>query len=163
LTSQGTQDANKTLNLRLEDLDADLTSNPENPRYVRAGTYVVELIARYEFQPTVTHTQRVTINVEQIDQVQVVTAGSSGLSAQPGGSTFFSISVRNTGNAPAQYSIDCSSEQRWQLMLGGSNSSQLDFEPLNILEYLPMLQTEFLLRVTPTRLPVMSHHSPIQR
>lgn len=138
LTSQGTQDANKTLNLRLEDLDADLTSNPENPRYVRAGTYVVELIARYEFQPTVTHTQRVTINVEQIDQVQVVTAGSSGLSAQPGGSTFFSISVRNTGNAPAQYSIDCSSEQRWQLMLGGSNSSQLDFEPLNILEYLPM-------------------------
>ena len=138
LTAQGTQDANKTLNLRLEDLDADLTSNPENPRFVRAGTYVVELTARYEFQPTVTHTQRVTIIVEQIDQVQVVTAGSSGLSAQPGGSSFFSISVRNTGNAPAQYSIDCTSEQRWQLMLGGSNSSQLDFEPLNILEYLPM-------------------------
>jgi len=138
LTGQGTNDANKSINLRLEDLDADLTTNPENPRYVRAGTYVVELTARYEFQPTVTHTQRVTINVEQIDQVQVVTAGSSGLSAKPGSSSFFSISVRNTGNAPAQYSIDCVSEQRWQLMLGGSNSSQLDFEPLNILEYLPM-------------------------
>ena len=138
LTAQGTDDANKTINLRLEDLDADLTSNPENPRFVRAGTYVVELTARYEFQPTVSHTQRVTIIVEQIDQVQVVTAGSNGLSAQPGGSSFFSISVRNTGNAPAQYSIECTSEQRWQLMLGGSNSSQLDFEPLNILEFLPM-------------------------
>ena len=84
------------------------------------------------------HTQRITIEVEQLDQVQVVAAGTSGLEAIPGQSTVFSISVRNTGNAPAQYSIDCLSEQRWQVMLGSSNSSQLDFEPLNILEYLPM-------------------------
>ena len=138
LTAQGTQDANKSLNLRLEDIDADLTSDPSNPRYVRAGTYVIEVSARYEFQPTVTHTQRITIEVEQLDQVQVVAAGTSGLQAIPGESSVFSISVRNTGNAPAQYSLDCISAQRWQVMLGTSNSSQLDFEPLNILEYLPM-------------------------
>ncbi len=138
LAPQGTDGANKTLNLRLDDVDADLTSDPNNPRYVRSGTYVIELTARYEYQPTVAHTQRITIEVEQLDQVQVVAAGTTGLEATPGESSVFSISVRNTGNAPAQYSIDCLSDQRWQVMLGSSNSSQLDFEPLNILEYLPM-------------------------
>ena len=124
--------------MRLEDIDADLTTDPNNPRYVRSGTYVVEITARYEFQPTVAHTQRITIEVEQLDQVQVVAAGTSGLQAVPGESSVFSISVRNTGNAPAQYSLECISDQRWQVMLGSSNSSQLDFEALNILEYLPM-------------------------
>ena len=138
LTAQGTVDANKSLNLRLEDIDADLTTDPNNPRYVRAGTYVLEITARYEYQPTVAHTQRITIQVEQLDQVQVVAAGTSGLEAVPGQSSVFSISVRNTGNAPAQYSLECSSDQRWQVMLGTSNSSQIDFEALNILEYLPM-------------------------
>ena len=138
LEAQGTEGANKSIELRLEDIDADLTSDPNNPRYVRAGTYVVEVTARYEYQPTVAHTQRIKIVVEQIDQVDVVSAGTSGLEAEPGASSSFSISVRNTGNAPAQYSVECQSAQRWQLMLGGSNSSQLDFEPLNILEYLPM-------------------------
>jgi uncharacterized membrane protein len=138
LTEQGSEDANKTFNLRLEDLDADFETSPENPRFVRAGRYVVEVTARYEFQPTVAHTQRIFVDVPQIDQVQVVAAGTSGLQAQPGASTFFSISVRNTGNAPAQYSVECESASRWQLMLGGSNSSRLEFEPLNLLEYLPM-------------------------
>lgn len=138
LTAQGSADANNTLNLRLEDLDADLTTNPDSPRYVRAGTYVVDITARYEFQPTVAHSQRIYIVVEQLDQVSVVAAGTNGLEAEPGESSFFSISVKNTGNAPAQYSVECFSEHRWQVMLGGSNSSQLDFEPLNIQEYLPM-------------------------
>jgi len=137
LTAQGTSTANNSLNLRLEDIDADLTGS-SNPRYVRSGTYVVEVTARYEMQPTVAHTQRIFIEAEQIDQVQVVAAGTIGLEAIPGGSSFFSISVRNTGNAPARYSMECLSENRWQVMLGSSNSSQLDFEALNILEYLPM-------------------------
>lgn len=138
LTAQGTSTANNSLILRLEDIDADLTGDPSNPRYVRSGTYVVDVTARYEMQPTVAHTQRIFIEVEQLDQVQVVAAGTIGLEAAPGGSSFFSISVRNTGNAPAQYSMECLSENRWQVMLGSSNSSQLDFEALNILEYLPM-------------------------
>ena len=138
LTAQGTNDANNTINLRLEDLDADLTTDPQSPRFVRAGTYVIDITARYEFQPTVAHSQRIYIVVEQLDQVSVVPAGTSGLQAEPGESSFFSISVKNTGNAPAQYSVECFSEHRWQVMLGGSNSSRLDFEPLNIQEYLPM-------------------------
>ncbi len=138
LSAQGTTGANKGLDLRLEDIDSDFTTDPSNPRYVRAGTYVVEITARYEYQPTVAHTQRIMIEVEQIDQVSVVAAGTTGLEAQPGGSSIFSISVKNTGNAPARYSMECFSEHRWQVMLGSSNSSQLDFEPLNLLEYLPM-------------------------
>ena len=152
LTAQGTTDANKSMNLRLEDVDADLTTDPNNPRYVRSGTYVLEVTARYEYQPTVAHTQRITVVVEQLDQVQVVAAGTSGLEAAPGSSSVFSISVRNTGNAPAQYSLDCLSEQRWQVMLGTSNSSQLDFEALNILEYLPMSVRVFV--------PLVSDGSP---
>ena len=89
LTAQGSDDANKSINLRLEDIDADLTTDPANPRYVRAGTYVLELTARYEYQPTVSHTQRITIEVEQLDQVQVVAAGTSGLQAVPGQSSVF--------------------------------------------------------------------------
>ena len=152
LTAQGTASANKSMNLRLEDIDADLTTDPSNPRYVRSGTYVLEVTARYEYQPTVAHTQRITVFVEQLDQVQVVAAGTSGLEAVPGSSSVFSISVRNTGNAPAQYSMDCLSDQRWQVMLGTSNSSQLDFEALNILEYLPMSVRVFV--------PLVSDGSP---
>ncbi len=152
LTAQGTASANKSINLRLEDVDADLTTDPSNPRYVRSGTYVLEVTARYEYQPTVAHTQRITVFVEQLDQVQIVAAGTSGLEAVPGSSSVFSISVRNTGNAPAQYSLDCLSEQRWQVMLGTSNSSQLDFEALNILEYLPMSVRVFV--------PLVSEGSP---
>ena len=43
-------------------------------------------------------------------------------------------------------------EQRWQVMLGTSNSSQLDFEALNILEYLPMSVRVFV--------PLVSAGSP---
>ena len=45
----------------------------------------------------------------------------------------------NIGNTPAQYSVSCESENRWQIQLGNSNSSTLEFEPLNIKESLPML------------------------
>ena len=138
LGAQDSASANKSITLRLEDTDSDLTTDPAHPRFVRAGTYIVDVTARYELQPTVAHTQRLKIVVEQLDQVQVVAAGTNGMQAIPGQSTFFSISVRNTGNAPAQYSMECISAHRWQVMLGSSNSSQLDFEPLNILEYLPM-------------------------
>ena len=44
----------------------------------------------------------------------------------------------NIGNTPGQYTVSCTSENRWQVMLGSSNSSTLEFEPLNIKESLPM-------------------------
>lgn len=128
----------KELNVTIVNNLVDL-SNSESPRYARAGTFVVDITARYQSQPTVSHTQRITIIVPQVTDVNIGAAGISGLSAAPGESTGFSISVMNIGNTPAQYSVSCESENRWQIQLGNSNSSSLEFEPLNIKESLPML------------------------
>ena len=134
---QGEEGDFKQLTVRLENEYADL-SNPEEPRYARAGTFVVDITARYQSQPTVSHTQRITIVVPDVTAVNIGAAGISGLSALPGESTGFVISVMNIGNSPGQYTVSCSSENRWQVMLGSSNSSTLEFEPLNIKESLPM-------------------------
>ena len=137
LTAQGTAGDSTTVTLHLEDDSANLDDMDE-PRYARSGVFVVDVTVRYQLQPTVAHTQRLTITVDTIDDVHVVAAGTNGLTAEPGESTTFSISVMNTGNVPSQYQVDCVSENRWQVMLGGSNSSSLQFEPLDIREYLPM-------------------------
>ena len=137
MSAQGTQNDTYFVDLELLDLDADF-SDPESPRYIRAGTYVVDITVRYEFQPTVAHTQRVVLEVPIYHEVLIASAGTNDLRAQPGNSVMFSVSVKNIGNSPAQYSVICESENRWQVMLGTSNSSKLDFEPLDLHEYLPM-------------------------
>ena len=137
LTAQGTAGDSTAVTLHLEDESANLDDEDE-PRYARFGVFVVDVTVSYQFHPTVAHTQRLTITIDKIDDVKVVAAGTNGLTAEPGESTAFSISVMNTGNAPSQYQVDCVSEHRWQLMLGDSNSSSLQFEPLDIREYLPM-------------------------
>ena len=124
------------LNITMNDDDADLSGATD--RYAMAGTYVMDLTAKYSNNPSVKHTIRLRLVVEEVKDVQVAPAGTSGLEAIPGGSTAFSISVRNTGNSPAVYDLDCYSENRWQVQLGQSNSSSYSFEPLDILEYLPM-------------------------
>ena len=134
---QGESGDFKLLTVHLENEYADL-SDPSSPRYARAGTFVVDIIARYQAQPTVSHTQRVTIVVPEVNAVNIGAAGITGLSAAPGDSTGFVISVMNIGNTPGQYTVSCTSENRWQVMLGNSNSSTLEFEPLNIKESLPM-------------------------
>ncbi len=95
-----------------------------------AGTYVMDLTAKYSNNPSVKHSISLDLVVEELRDVQVAAAGTSGLEAVPGGSTSFSISVRNTGNSPALYDLDCYSENRWQVQLGQSNSSSYSFEPL---------------------------------
>ena len=124
------------LNVTMNDDDADLSG--QTPRYAMAGTYVMDITARYNNDPSVKHSIRLKLVVEEVKDVQVAPAGTTGLEAVPGGSTGFSISVRNTGNSPALYDLSCFSENRWQVELGQSNSSSYAFEPLDILEYLPM-------------------------
>ncbi len=136
LSGQGTENDTVYLQLELEDLSAVLDGSTE--RYARAGTFVVDVTARYQNQPTVSHTQRLTFTIDQVDSVDVVPSGTVGVEAQPGGSTGFSIGVRNTGNSAAQYTMSCVSASQWQIMLGNSNSSTLEFEPLNILQDLSM-------------------------
>lgn len=136
LSGQGTENDTVHLLLDLEDLSASLDGSTD--RFARAGTFVVDVTARYQNQPTVSHTQRLTFTIGQVDSVDVVPSGTVGVSAQPGESTGFSIGVRNTGNSAAQYTMACTSASQWQIMLGNSNSSSLEFEPLNILQDLSM-------------------------
>ena len=124
------------LNITMNDDDADLSGSTD--RYAMAGTYVMDVTAKYANNPSVKHSIRLKLVVEEFRDVEVAPAGTTGLEAIPGGSTSFSISVRNTGNSPALYDLDCFSENRWQVQLGQSNSSSYSFEPLDILEYLPM-------------------------
>ena len=100
----------------MEDISAALDGSTE--RFARAGTFVVDVTARYQNQPTVSHTQRLTFTIDQVDSVDVVPSGTVGVQAQPGGSTGFSIGVRNTGNSAAQYTMSCASASQWQIMLG---------------------------------------------
>ena len=136
LSGQGTENDTVHLLLDLEDLSASLDGSTD--RYARAGTFVVDVTARYQNQPTVSHTQRLTFVIDQVDSVDVVPSGTVGVTAQPGDDTGFSIGVRNTGNSAAQYTMTCTSSSQWQIMLGNSNSSSLEFEPLNILQDLSM-------------------------
>ena len=122
--------------LTLVDEDAD--PNGVIPRYAYAGTYVIDLEARYQLQPLVKHKLRITIVVNEVDDVDVAIAGTTGLSAKPGEVAAFSVSVRNMGNNPATYRVDCQSENRWQIELGDGTSSSQIFEPLGLLEFLPM-------------------------
>ena len=124
------------LNITMNDDDSDLSG--QTPRFAMAGTYVMDVTAKYSNNPSVKHSIRLRLVVEEVKNAQVAPAGTSGLEAQPGSYTSFSISVRNVGNSPAVYDLDCFSDNRWQVQLGQSNSSSYSFEPLDILEYLPM-------------------------
>ena len=129
---------NDTLNftLSLVDSSADLGSSPQ--RFARAGTFIVDLTARYQNQPLVSHSIRITVNVPIVDAVNILAAGVSNLQAEPGQESSFSISVRNTGNSISQNKLSCSSQHGWPVKLGPSQSSSIDFAPLDILEFLPL-------------------------
>jgi uncharacterized membrane protein len=144
MPAQGEENDSIILALALEDTSADLTTDPK--RFARAGTFVLDLTARYQNQPLVSHSIRLTIIVGKVDAVSIVPAGVGNLQAEPGGIAAFSISVRNTGNTIAQHKLTCSSEHGWPVELGPSQSGTIDFEPLDILEFLPM---QVRLRIPP--------------
>ena len=137
LGPQGATDDSIELILTFENQYADL-SDPNTPRYARAGTFYVDVTVAYQSLPLVSHSMRLTIIIDEVDDVKIVVSGTNGLSALPGESAAFAISALNVGNSQAQYSVECSSQNLWQIMLGNSNSSSLDFEPLDIANYLSM-------------------------
>ena len=137
LGPQGSNDDSVELILTFENQYADL-SDPNTPRYARAGTFYVDVTVAYQSMPLVSHSMRLTIIIDEVDDVKIVVSGTNGLSALPGESAAFAISALNVGNSQAQYSVECYSQNLWQIMLGNSNSSSLDFEPLDIANYLSM-------------------------
>ena len=123
--------------MNFDNINSNL-DDPDNPRYARSGTFYVDVTVAYQTQPTVSHSIRLTIIIEEVDDVKIVVSGTTGLSALPGESASFAISALNIGNSEAQYSVECMSVNLWQIMLGNSNSSSLDFESLDIGNYLSM-------------------------
>ena len=137
LAPQGNSGDKIELVLHFENENADL-SDPNSPRYARAGTFYSDVTVAYQSNPTVSHSMRLTIVIGELDDVVIVVSGTTDLAAKPGESAVFAISALNTGNSQAQYSVECFSDSLWQIMLGNSNSSSLDFEPLDIATYLSM-------------------------
>ena len=152
LSPQGQQGDSIQVTLNFDNLNSNL-DDPNNPRYARSGIFFVDVTVAYETQPTVSHSVRLTIIIDEVDDVKIVVSGTTGLSALPGDSASFAISALNIGNSEAQYSVACSSVNLWQIMLGNSNSSSLDFEPLDIGNYLSMPVRIFV--------PPVSQGSPI--
>ena len=137
LSPQGQQGDSVQVTLNFDNLNSNL-EDTNNPRYARSGTFFVDVTVAYQSQPTVSHSVRLTIIIDEVDDVKIVVSGTTGLSALPGQSASFAISALNVGNSEAQYSVSCQSTNLWQIMLGNSNSSSLDFEPLDIGNYLSM-------------------------
>ncbi|MBR79669.1 MAG: hypothetical protein CMA88_02655 [Euryarchaeota archaeon] len=120
-----------TLNLTDEDADTD-------SRYALPGLFVTDLILYDKMAPTVSHSVRLSVGVDRVEGLYTVPAGTQGLGAKPDNFALFTISVRNIGNGPTEYSISCESEDRWIIRVGSSQSSEATIGPLSRLQFVPV-------------------------
>jgi len=137
LTEAGGTSDSTEVTVTLRDLDADLDAF-NGARYALPGTYVVDVIAYYRMNPTVSHTIRLEVEVLRVEGLETVLAGTNDLSAKPGEYAAFSLSVLNTGNGQTTYQISCDTPNRWAIELGSGNSSTLTLEPLARLQFVPV-------------------------
>lgn len=124
--------------LTLEDVDADLTDGA-GARYALPGTFVNDLNLYDKNAPTVAHTIRLSTIVERVEGLYTILAGTGDdLGGEPGEFATYSLSIRNTGNGPTQYSVSCSSDDRWTIHIGSSESDSVVLDPLSRLQFLPL-------------------------
>ena len=144
----GIEGSTKKLSITLNNLDADL----ESDIIASAGIVIVDVTAKYQNDPLVSHTVRLRVDVDRIDDVTVALAGTDSATAQPNQWATFSYSVMNSGNAPATFKLDCNSENNWNVRVGDSTSNSLTFEPLS--------QGQFLFKVVKVKIPPVIDSSP---
>ena len=137
LTSQGGAADSTEVTVTMRDLDADLDAF-NGARYALPGTYVVDVIAYYRMNPTVSHTIRLEVEVLRVEGLETILAGTNGLGAIPGDFASFSLSVLNTGNGETAYQISCDTPNRWAVEVGSGNSSTITLDPLARLQFLPV-------------------------
>lgn len=125
------------ISLNLSNLDADLTNNALI-RYSLPGNYVTDLLLFDKNAPTISHSIRLTTVIDRVEGLFTVVAGENDLGAIPGDFATFSLSIRNIGNGPTQYNVNCESPNRWIIHIGSSESSDLTLDPLSRLQYLPL-------------------------
>ncbi len=132
------QDGDRILvQLNLTDVDTDI-NNPSGAVYALPGTFVTDLNLYDVNAPTVSHSMRLEAEVERVEGLYTIAAGTEELGAEPGELAIFSLSVKNTGNGPTQYRVVCESENQWQISIGNSQSSDVTLDPLGRLQFLPI-------------------------
>ena len=123
--------------LNMSDMDTDLSSESDVV-YALPGTFVSDLTLFDTNSPTVSHSIRLSAVVERVEGLFTVVAGTESLGAEPGELAVFSLSIKNTGNGPTQYTVSCESTDRWTISIGNSQSSEITLEPLSRLQFLPL-------------------------
>ncbi len=137
LSPSGQDGDRRIISLNLSDRDADISDTAE-ARYALPGNFVSDLTLYDKNAPTISHTIRLSINVQRVEGLFTIAAGTEGLGAEPGEFAVFSLSIKNIGNGPTQYLISCDSQNRWLINIGNSQSSNITLGPLSRLQFVPI-------------------------
>ena len=133
LSPSGESGDRVVISLNLTDEDADLDSN-----FALPGLFVTDITLRDQMSPTVFHSIRLSVDIDRVEGLFTVPAGTEDLAAEPNKFALFTLSVRNIGNGPTEYSISCETSDRWIVHVGSSQSSEVTIGPLSRLQFVPV-------------------------
>ena len=135
LPEGGAVGSTRTISLNIVNEDADF-DDPYGAIFALPGTYIVDLTMYDRNAPLVSYTIRLTIDVSRVEGLDTILAGDQGLAGKPGETVGYTITVRNSGNGPTIFTVDCENEQRWPIELGNGNTSSIELDPLNRLQFI---------------------------
>ena len=121
------------ISLNLTDEDADVES-----RFALPGHFVTDLILYDKMAPTISHSVRLSVDIDRVEGLYTVPAGTEDLGAVPNEFALFTLSVRNIGNGPTEYGISCETEDRWIVHVGSSQVPEVTIGPLSRLQFVPV-------------------------
>lgn len=137
--------------LSLENLDADLSGLSKF--YASAETIVIEVVSSYVDNPLVTDSLKFNVTINPIADVEVVLAGTGLETGLPGEWVKFSHGIKNIGNSPAVFQINCTSESKWEIRVGRDSYS-------NVYQLEQMSQGQQLITDVMIRVPKVISGSP---
>jgi len=138
------------ITLNISNQDASITGNSDSI-YAIPGTFISDLTLFDKDAPTIVHSVRLSVEVNRVEGIYTVSAGTSDLGAEPGNIAEYSISVLNIGNGPTFYSISCETTNRWVVRVHDGQSSELvigpilrqEFRTISIKVSVPQSSSEF--------------------
>ena len=130
MNPDGTDGSIVDFTLNLDNLDADLDSNPKY--YASAETIIVEVVSSYVNNPLVTDSLTFVVVIEPIADLEVIIAGTGTEIAAPGEWAKFSQGIRNTGNSATTFQLSCITESNWEVRVGRNSISNVyELEKMN--------------------------------
>ena len=121
------------ISLNLTDEDADLENS-----FALPGLFVTTLNLRDKMSPTIFHSIRLLVDINRVEGLYTVPAGTEDIGSEPNKFALFTLSVKNIGNGPTEYSISCETADRWIVHVGSSQSSEITIGPLSRLQFVPV-------------------------